>query len=92
MANEKMKIRFVINRNGKQVALLNPNGKGRKYAHDLRTGKKHTNTGQVKKNYLTKDERAYRSGYLKAREDIGKASAAARGKSRKPKGNVIVIG
>lgn len=77
MAN-KLKMRTVYNRNGKKVVLLNPNGKGKKYAFDLRTGKKHTNTGKVKKNWLSKSEKAYRSGYLKAREDIGKASASAR--------------
>ena len=75
----KAKMRIVRNRNGKQVVLLNPNGKGKKYAYDLRTGKKHTNTGKVKKNFLTGKEKAYRAGYLKAREDIGKASASVRG-------------
>ena len=81
MAN-KLKMRTVINRNGKQVVLLNPNGKGRKYAYDLRTGKKHTNTGKVKKNWLSKVEKAYRSGYLKARKDNANAWKSKRNYKR----------
>lgn len=59
--------------------LLNPHGKGRKYAKELREGIGYTNDGQIKKDdagkvrKLTKQQRAYRSGYLDARKDDAKA-------------------
>ena len=60
---------------GNVVYLLNPARKGKKYAHELRTGKRFTNNGQPKKNKegyhlgLNKVQRSYRCGYLQARKD-----------------------
>ncbi len=67
------------NKNGKTVILLNPAEKGEKFAKELKGGFKRTNSGQYKtdKNKkgirLTNEERAYRSGYLDARNDSAKA-------------------
>ena len=68
------------------VTLLNPSGKGEKYANELRDGKRYTNDGQVKldKNGnempLTAEQRAYRSAYLQALSDSAKAHNAAKAK------------
>lgn len=69
---------------GKRVTLLNPAEKGRKYAYELRQGKKYTNSGTLKRNEngkavtLGKKERAYRSGYLAARKDSAACYKAKR--------------
>lgn len=68
----------VTSRTGKRVTLLNPAEKGDKFARELRRGYKQTNSGSLKlgKNKkgvkLTDTERAYRSGYLAARNDSAK--------------------
>lgn len=54
---------------------LNPSRKGAKYAHELRTNTRFTNSGQPKKdkkgNHLTlnNNQRSWRSGYLQSRKD-----------------------
>lgn len=59
---------------------LSPKQKGQKAAAELRSGKRVTNDGLPKlgKNghqlKVTKTGKAYRAGYLDAREDIGKAA------------------
>ncbi len=69
----------VTSRSGKTVTLLNPAEKGRKAAAELKAGIKCTNDHKVKRNAdgsvqrLTKDERAWRAGYLAARSDSAKA-------------------
>ncbi len=83
-----MAIRFLSKRTGKQVTLLSPKEKGRKAAAELRENVHLTNEGNYKTDRdgslrgLTAEERAYRSGYLDARKDIGKAHAAA-GRNKK---------
>lgn len=73
-------------KNGNTFTLLNPAEKGKKYAKELRTGKKYTNDGAVKKDKngkaikLGKKERAYRGGYLDGRKDNAKAYNAKRSK------------
>lgn len=79
---------YVKNHNGKDVTLLPPQMKGRKAAYELRTGQRFTNNfepkyddnGQIQK--LTEVQRAFRSGYLEARKDIGKAAASQRAKGK----------
>ena len=58
----------VINRNGQPVTLYNPAEKGEIYAFELKQSYS-TKTGDG----LTRAQRAYRSGYLDARKDNGKA-------------------
>lgn len=68
---------------------LSPKQKGQKAAQELRTGKRVCNDGEPKKGNngqqlrVTKTGRAYRSGYLDARKDIGRAVKAVRNKQRK---------
>lgn len=63
---------------GTGVTLLTPSGKAEKYADELRSGVRFTNDGDVKVgndgfvSSLTKEQRAYRSGYLAARSDSAK--------------------
>ena len=60
--------------NGEQALLLNPNGKGKKYAKELKDGCRYTNDMKTKKaNGLTKTQRAYRNGYLASRKDSANA-------------------
>ena len=60
---------------GNVITLLNPAEKGKKYAKELREGKKYTNDGVLKKDengnsiQLTKEDRQYRVGYLNSRKD-----------------------
>ena len=67
--------KVIKTRDGKTVTLLNPAEKGDKYAKELRTGKRFTNDGKPKKGKngqqlkVTKNGRAYRGGYLDARND-----------------------
>ena len=62
------------NNKGKQVIVLNPNGKGAKAAYELKHGVRVTNNGEVKKDKpLTKEGKAWRSGYLAARSDSARA-------------------
>ena len=81
--------RKVRTKNGNTITLLNPAEKGEKYAKELRTGKKYTNDGEVKKDEngkvikLGKKERAYRGGYLDGRQDNAKAYKSKRSRRNK---------
>ncbi len=63
----------------KIVCLLNPAEKSRKYAYELKNNVAMTNDGVCKTNSdgackkLTKQQRAFRAGYLSARKDSAKA-------------------
>ena len=79
-------------RTGKTVTLLDPAGKGAKYAHELKTKRRYTNEGRVKVNpntgevqKLTKAQRSYRAGYLDARKDNAKAWCKKNGVPSKAK-------
>lgn len=67
---------------GVQKTLLTPAGKGAKYAQELKTGKRMTNSGAPKmddngqQQGLTKGQRAFRAGYIQARKDGAKAFKA----------------
>jgi len=68
----------VTRKDGKQITLLNPSEKARKYANELSTGIRKTNDGNYKPDKngdvgLSNVQRAYRSGYLDARKDSAKA-------------------
>lgn len=71
-----------VNAKGEEVVLLNPNGKAAKYADELKRDCRYTNKGEYKADAdgvvhpLTKQQRAYRSGYLAARKDAAKAYKA----------------
>ena len=65
-------------KNGSYVTLLNPSEKAGKYAAELRTGMRYTNNGDYKPDKngeigLSREGRAYRSGYLDARKDSANA-------------------
>ena len=68
---------------------LSPKRKGKKAAHELRTGKRFTNSGQPKRGKngkqltVSKAGRAYRAGYMDARKDIGQAAQAVKQKRKK---------
>ena len=72
----------VKGKNGKNVTLLNPAERGEKFAKELKQNRKRTNAGSYKLDKdkksikLTKEERAYRAGYLDARSDGAKAYKA----------------
>lgn len=87
-----MTMRKVKRRNGKTVTLLNPAEKGNKYALELKANVHCTNEGDVKLDKyghvktLSKQSRAYRSGYLSSRKDSAgayKLAKAAKKKVRK---------
>ena len=69
---------FLKNKKGRDVVLLNPAEKARKFADELGNGVKQTNTGMIKFGKdgrpvkLTDTEKAFRSGYLNARKDSAK--------------------
>lgn len=74
---------------GKDVVLLNPSEKAGKYALELRDKKRYTNgmipktDGSGKEMALTKEQAAFRSGYLQAQKDSAncfKAREAKRGR------------
>ena len=79
----------ITTKKGKQVTLLNPSEKGRKFADELRNGAKQTNAGMIKwgkdgkPTRLTNEEKAYRSGYLDAQKDNAKAYKARQNKGGK---------
>lgn len=67
-----------VTRNGS--VLLNPAEKSKKYSVELKTKKAFTNTGEIKldkktgkQKKLSKNQLAWRSGYLACRSDSGKA-------------------
>lgn len=67
------------NKKGKEVILLNPSEKARKFADELGNGVKVTNKGMLKFGKdgkpvkLTDTEKSFRSGYLQARKDSAQA-------------------
>ena len=68
----------VKRKDGRYVTLLNPSEKAGKFAAELRTGMRYTNNGDYKPDKngeigLSKEARAYRSGYLDARKDSANA-------------------
>jgi len=72
-------MRLFKTKKGKEIALLNPAEKGKKFSEELKTKTRQTNQGEVKvdkdgkPSRLTKQQAAYRSGYLEARKDSAKA-------------------
>ena len=73
---------------------LNPARKAKKFAGELKRGKRYTNEGKPKRDSkgnhmtLTNEQRAYRGGYLDARKDNArayKANKAKRAKARASK-------
>ena len=70
---------FLKNKKGRDVVLLNPSEKARKFADELGNGVKQTNIGMIKFNKngqpirLTDSEKSFRRGYLQARKDSAKA-------------------
>lgn len=69
--------KVIETKNGKSVVLLNPSEKSMKYATELKTGVRMTNDGQIKSDAngevgLSKNQRAFRAGYLTARSDNAK--------------------
>ena len=65
-------------KNGKEVTLLNPSEKGRKFALELKEGHRYTNAGKLKADEdgpipLSDTEKAWRSGYLSAQKDSANA-------------------
>lgn len=76
-------MRVIRSKRGKQVILLNPAEKGSKYAYELKTRQRVTNAGEFKgPRGLTKEQAAFRAGYLTSRRDSAKAYKASL-KSRK---------
>lgn len=79
VGKNKLGVQVANSMTGQSVTLLNPYGKGRKYALELKNNVAVTNDGVVKvdkKNKpkrLTKQQRAFRAGYLQARTDSAKA-------------------
>ena len=77
-------VNLVNEKDGRKFTALNPSGKGAKYAKELKDGKRITNSGAPKLDDngkqlgLTKQQRAYRSGYLQARKDSANAYNATK--------------
>lgn len=73
---------------GKNVTLLNPAEKGKKYAAELKAKVRCTNDHRIKRDKngkklgLSKAQRAYRVGYLTARSDSAKAYNSNRKKRK----------
>ena len=78
-------VNLVNTEDGREHTVLNPSGKGAKYAQELKTGKRLTNSGSPKigengqQMGLTKRQRAFRAGYLQARKDNAEAYKAKNG-------------
>ena len=66
---------------------MNPSGKAAKYFVENQRGKRYTNAGQLKKGEddkpltLTKEQKAYRAGYIDSQKDNAKAYNAKKAKS-----------
>lgn len=83
----KKKLGTVVeDNNGKKTYLLNTHGKGIKFSRELKSNSRVTNSGRVKTDKngnpkrLTKEQRAYRSGYLDCNRDHAKAYNAKKKK------------
>lgn len=76
-------------KDGTSVTLLNPSGKGAKYAGELKTNIAVTNDCVIKRDdygypvELTAEQRAYRAGYLDHAKDCAKAYNAKKNKAGK---------
>ena len=77
---------------GKEIILMSPAAKGKKYAAKLSLGEKRMNDGRVKVDKDTKEpvkltntQAAYRSGYLDARRDNADAYKYKEWKAGNPK-------
>lgn len=82
-SGKKETVIYAKNKKGRWVRLLNPDQRGRKYSKELHLGQE-VDTGKPLRN----TQKAFRSGYLKAREDNAKAyksNKAKRAASRKKK-------
>ncbi|MDE6565845.1 MAG: hypothetical protein K2L47_02120 [Clostridia bacterium] len=66
------------NKNGKEVTIYDPSERGAMYANDLKNG---TN---INGQELSKNQKAYRAGYLKAQNDNSKAYKAREFKKNNP--------
>ena len=71
-------MKVLTNKNGKKIYLLNPDEKARKYLAELKVGSKLTNMIEPKLINgklirLSKEDKAYRVGYLNVRKDNSKA-------------------
>ena len=83
----------VRNRNGKEVTLLNPAEKGRKYAAELKNNVRATNDHKIKRDEsgkvmrLSKVQRSYRAGYLDARKDGANCYKAQQKKKKSKRAN-----
>lgn len=72
---------------GTTFSLLNPSGKAAKYFVENQRGKLYTNAGELKKGKdnkpltLTKEQKAYRAGYIDSQQDNAKAYKAKKAKS-----------
>ena len=81
----KRGVHLVNEEDGRKFTALTPSGKGEKYAKELKDGKRITNSfspkfdDEGKQMNLTKEQRAYRVGYLEARKDSAKAYNAKKG-------------
>lgn len=82
--DDPRRITYTDRRTGEVKRLLTPRQKGRKFAHELKTGVHYTNEGRVKLDkisgqpiVLTKEQRAYRAAWLDCRRDSARARAAA---------------
>ncbi len=82
---------IIKTKTGKDITLLNPNEKGKKYAKELKEKRKYTNSNKLK---CDKDgvvvnldccSASYRMGYLAARKDNAKAYCAKNGIKSKAK-------
>ena len=75
-----------VNSNGEPTTLLNPHGKGAKYALELKHGRAVTNDMHRKYDengkpvHLRDTQKAWRSGYLQARADSAKTYNARKAK------------
>ena len=71
-------------KSGKVVTYLNPAEKAAKAARELKDNRKYTNDGSVKSNApLTKEERAWRAGYLDSQKASTKAFKSQQKKAGK---------
>ena len=79
----------VKSRTGKDVVLLNPSEKAKKFSAELKNGIRFTNNGEVKVDKdnqplaLSDSQRAFRSGYLQSRTDGSKVYKAKKAKRKK---------
>lgn len=84
-------MRKVETRTGKIITLLNPSEKGKKFANEMKYGYAKTNDMKTKRDErgkaipLTKEQRAYRAGYLAHSKDSANAYNAKHGIEKKNK-------